>query len=224
MSVGLLVCLSVCLCRSVYLCRSVCASVSRYVSLYLAFWMTVCLAICLFRSVCLCMSLSLCVGLCRSACLCWSVCQSGSFLLACLCRLVSLLSGVCIKIVWRCFVVFIQLDTGLLSSCLPELTRMARKFTHISTLIQVWISAFYIYTSSVHFKLILFKQSVTQSSSFLCVSASSSVPASVSHLYVRGLGGHPHANGSPSHQIRPGPITAVFIILTVWKPAAILEM
>uniref|UniRef100_A0A8B9KTR2 Anaphase-promoting complex subunit 4 n=1 Tax=Astyanax mexicanus TaxID=7994 RepID=A0A8B9KTR2_ASTMX len=28
------------------------------------------------------------------------------------------------------------LDTGLLSSCLPELTRMARKFTHISTLIQ----------------------------------------------------------------------------------------
>ncbi|XP_026878446.2 anaphase-promoting complex subunit 4 [Electrophorus electricus] len=31
---------------------------------------------------------------------------------------------------------YIQLDTGLLSSCLPELTRMARKFTHISTLIQ----------------------------------------------------------------------------------------
>ncbi|XP_076873662.1 anaphase-promoting complex subunit 4 [Brachyhypopomus gauderio] len=31
---------------------------------------------------------------------------------------------------------YIQLDTGLLSACLPELTRMARKFTHISTLIQ----------------------------------------------------------------------------------------
>ncbi|KAF7690107.1 anaphase-promoting complex subunit 4 [Silurus meridionalis] len=31
---------------------------------------------------------------------------------------------------------YIQMDTGLLSSCLPELTRMARKFTHISTLIQ----------------------------------------------------------------------------------------
>ncbi|XP_028818286.1 anaphase-promoting complex subunit 4 isoform X2 [Denticeps clupeoides] len=31
---------------------------------------------------------------------------------------------------------YVQLDTGLLSSCLPELTRMARKFTHISTLLQ----------------------------------------------------------------------------------------
>ncbi|XP_077439732.1 anaphase-promoting complex subunit 4 [Vanacampus margaritifer] len=31
---------------------------------------------------------------------------------------------------------FVQLDTGLLSDCLPELTRMARKFTHISTLLQ----------------------------------------------------------------------------------------
>ncbi|XP_072771159.1 anaphase-promoting complex subunit 4 isoform X2 [Nerophis lumbriciformis] len=31
---------------------------------------------------------------------------------------------------------FVQLDTGLLSDCLPELTRMARKFTHISTLMQ----------------------------------------------------------------------------------------
>uniref|UniRef100_A0A1A8FY70 Anaphase-promoting complex subunit 4 n=1 Tax=Nothobranchius korthausae TaxID=1143690 RepID=A0A1A8FY70_9TELE len=31
---------------------------------------------------------------------------------------------------------YIQLDTGLLSDCLPELTRMARKFTHISTLMQ----------------------------------------------------------------------------------------
>lgn len=31
----------------------------------------------------------------------------------------------------------LQLDTGLLSSCLPELTKMARKFTHISTLLQV---------------------------------------------------------------------------------------
>ncbi|XP_040040299.2 anaphase-promoting complex subunit 4 isoform X1 [Gasterosteus aculeatus] len=31
---------------------------------------------------------------------------------------------------------FIQLDTGLLSDCLPEVTRMARKFTHISTLLQ----------------------------------------------------------------------------------------
>uniref|UniRef100_A0A8C5NAC2 Anaphase-promoting complex subunit 4 n=1 Tax=Gouania willdenowi TaxID=441366 RepID=A0A8C5NAC2_GOUWI len=29
-----------------------------------------------------------------------------------------------------------KLDTGLLSSCLPEVTRMARKFTHISTLLQ----------------------------------------------------------------------------------------
>uniref|UniRef100_A0A672YBI7 Anaphase-promoting complex subunit 4 n=1 Tax=Sphaeramia orbicularis TaxID=375764 RepID=A0A672YBI7_9TELE len=29
-----------------------------------------------------------------------------------------------------------QLDTGLLSDCLPEVTRMARKFTHISTLLQ----------------------------------------------------------------------------------------
>ncbi|XP_057209820.1 anaphase-promoting complex subunit 4 isoform X3 [Triplophysa rosa] len=31
---------------------------------------------------------------------------------------------------------YMQLDTGLLSSCLPELTKMARKFTHISTLLQ----------------------------------------------------------------------------------------
>ncbi|XP_010870461.1 anaphase-promoting complex subunit 4 [Esox lucius] len=31
---------------------------------------------------------------------------------------------------------YIQLDTGLLSDCLPEVTRMARKFTHISTLLQ----------------------------------------------------------------------------------------
>nr|XP_057929153.1 anaphase-promoting complex subunit 4 isoform X2 [Doryrhamphus excisus] len=31
---------------------------------------------------------------------------------------------------------FVQLDTGPLSDCLPELTRMARKFTHISTLLQ----------------------------------------------------------------------------------------
>ncbi|XP_061539412.1 anaphase-promoting complex subunit 4 isoform X1 [Phycodurus eques] len=31
---------------------------------------------------------------------------------------------------------FVQLDTGLLSECLAELTRMARKFTHISTLLQ----------------------------------------------------------------------------------------
>ncbi|XP_034036427.1 anaphase-promoting complex subunit 4 isoform X2 [Thalassophryne amazonica] len=30
----------------------------------------------------------------------------------------------------------VQLDTGLLSNCLPEVTRMARKFTHISTLLQ----------------------------------------------------------------------------------------
>lgn len=30
----------------------------------------------------------------------------------------------------------LQLDTGLLSDCLPEVTRMARKFTHISTLLQ----------------------------------------------------------------------------------------
>ena len=29
-----------------------------------------------------------------------------------------------------------QLDTGLLSDCLPEVTRMARKFSHISTLLQ----------------------------------------------------------------------------------------
>uniref|UniRef100_A0A3Q2D1F3 Anaphase-promoting complex subunit 4 n=1 Tax=Cyprinodon variegatus TaxID=28743 RepID=A0A3Q2D1F3_CYPVA len=33
-------------------------------------------------------------------------------------------------------VVIGQLDTGLLSECLPEVTRMARKFTHISTLLQ----------------------------------------------------------------------------------------
>uniref|UniRef100_A0A8C8HGX0 Anaphase promoting complex subunit 4 n=1 Tax=Oncorhynchus tshawytscha TaxID=74940 RepID=A0A8C8HGX0_ONCTS len=32
---------------------------------------------------------------------------------------------------------YIQLDTGLLSHCLPEVTRMAHKFTHISTLLQV---------------------------------------------------------------------------------------
>ncbi|XP_075996458.1 anaphase-promoting complex subunit 4 [Genypterus blacodes] len=31
---------------------------------------------------------------------------------------------------------YIQLDTGLLSDCLPEVTRMARKFTHISSLLQ----------------------------------------------------------------------------------------
>uniref|UniRef100_H3DJX4 Anaphase-promoting complex subunit 4 n=1 Tax=Tetraodon nigroviridis TaxID=99883 RepID=H3DJX4_TETNG len=31
---------------------------------------------------------------------------------------------------------YTQLDTGLLSDCLPEVTRMARKFTHISTLLQ----------------------------------------------------------------------------------------
>ncbi|CAL8255132.1 unnamed protein product [Merluccius merluccius] len=31
---------------------------------------------------------------------------------------------------------YVQLDTGLLSDCLPEVTRMARKFSHISTLLQ----------------------------------------------------------------------------------------
>uniref|UniRef100_A0A8C2Z9T4 Anaphase-promoting complex subunit 4 n=1 Tax=Cyclopterus lumpus TaxID=8103 RepID=A0A8C2Z9T4_CYCLU len=31
---------------------------------------------------------------------------------------------------------YVQLDTRLLSDCLPEVTRMARKFTHISTLLQ----------------------------------------------------------------------------------------
>ncbi|KAF3834573.1 hypothetical protein F7725_027131, partial [Dissostichus mawsoni] len=31
---------------------------------------------------------------------------------------------------------YLQLDTCLLSSCLPEVTRMSRKFTHISTLLQ----------------------------------------------------------------------------------------
>ncbi|XP_063747363.1 anaphase-promoting complex subunit 4 [Eleginops maclovinus] len=31
---------------------------------------------------------------------------------------------------------YLQLDTGLLSDCLPEVTRMSRKFTHISTLLQ----------------------------------------------------------------------------------------
>ncbi|KAG5849719.1 hypothetical protein ANANG_G00074710 [Anguilla anguilla] len=31
---------------------------------------------------------------------------------------------------------YVQLDTGLLSDCLAEVTRMARKFTHISTLLQ----------------------------------------------------------------------------------------
>uniref|UniRef100_A0A3P9Q187 Anaphase-promoting complex subunit 4 n=1 Tax=Poecilia reticulata TaxID=8081 RepID=A0A3P9Q187_POERE len=31
---------------------------------------------------------------------------------------------------------YVQLDTSLLSDCLPEVTRMARKFTHISTLLQ----------------------------------------------------------------------------------------
>lgn len=35
-----------------------------------------------------------------------------------------------------CVCGFLQLDTGLLSDCLPEVTRMARKFTHISTLLQ----------------------------------------------------------------------------------------
>ncbi|XP_077463383.1 anaphase-promoting complex subunit 4 [Stigmatopora argus] len=36
----------------------------------------------------------------------------------------------------RAEICFVQLDTSLLSDCLPELTRMARKFTHISTLLQ----------------------------------------------------------------------------------------
>ncbi|XP_037530319.1 anaphase-promoting complex subunit 4 [Nematolebias whitei] len=36
----------------------------------------------------------------------------------------------------RAEICYIQLDTSLLSDCLPELTRMARKFTHISTLLQ----------------------------------------------------------------------------------------
>uniref|UniRef100_A0A3P8UJ02 Anaphase-promoting complex subunit 4 n=1 Tax=Cynoglossus semilaevis TaxID=244447 RepID=A0A3P8UJ02_CYNSE len=31
---------------------------------------------------------------------------------------------------------YVQMDTGLLSDCLPEVTRMARKFTHISTVLQ----------------------------------------------------------------------------------------
>ncbi|XP_014831333.1 PREDICTED: anaphase-promoting complex subunit 4 [Poecilia mexicana] len=31
---------------------------------------------------------------------------------------------------------YVQLDTSLLSDCLPEVTKMARKFTHISTLLQ----------------------------------------------------------------------------------------
>ncbi|XP_043918098.1 anaphase-promoting complex subunit 4 [Protopterus annectens] len=33
-------------------------------------------------------------------------------------------------------ITYTQLDTSLLSNCLPEVTRMARKFTHISTLLQ----------------------------------------------------------------------------------------
>ncbi|KAE8629308.1 hypothetical protein XENTR_v10000431 [Xenopus tropicalis] len=33
-------------------------------------------------------------------------------------------------------ITYFQLDTSLLSDCLPEVTRMARKFTHISTLLQ----------------------------------------------------------------------------------------
>uniref|UniRef100_A0A4W3I3U3 Anaphase-promoting complex subunit 4 n=1 Tax=Callorhinchus milii TaxID=7868 RepID=A0A4W3I3U3_CALMI len=33
-------------------------------------------------------------------------------------------------------ITYFQLDTALLSNCLPEVTRMARKFTHISTLLQ----------------------------------------------------------------------------------------
>ncbi|XP_064419595.1 anaphase-promoting complex subunit 4 isoform X2 [Latimeria chalumnae] len=33
-------------------------------------------------------------------------------------------------------ITYFQLDTTLLSDCLPEVTRMARKFTHISTLLQ----------------------------------------------------------------------------------------
>ncbi|XP_067085738.1 anaphase-promoting complex subunit 4 [Osmerus mordax] len=36
----------------------------------------------------------------------------------------------------RLEICFIQLDTALLSDCLPEVTRMARKFTHISSLLQ----------------------------------------------------------------------------------------
>lgn len=51
--------------------------------------------------------------------------------------------------------------------------------------------------SSVHIKLIPFLS--------FCIRVSFSVPASVSHLYVRGLGGHPYANGPSPHQIRPGP-------------------
>ncbi|KAJ8280058.1 hypothetical protein COCON_G00071240 [Conger conger] len=34
------------------------------------------------------------------------------------------------------YISYVQLDTGLLSDCLAEVTRMARKFTHISTLLQ----------------------------------------------------------------------------------------
>jgi anaphase-promoting complex subunit 4 len=38
-----------------------------------------------------------------------------------------------------------QLETNLLYSFLPEVTRMARKFTHISALLQVFIhSLFYV--------------------------------------------------------------------------------
>ncbi|TRY84207.1 hypothetical protein DNTS_025745, partial [Danionella cerebrum] len=43
---------------------------------------------------------------------------------------------VSLRFLERVVVLDSRLDTGLLASCLPELTKMARKFTHISTLLQ----------------------------------------------------------------------------------------
>lgn len=41
------------------------------------------------------------------------------------------------------FILILQLETNLLYSFLPEVTRMARKFTHISALLQVFICSLF---------------------------------------------------------------------------------
>lgn len=51
-------------------------------------------------------------------------------------------------------ILILQLETNLLYSFLPEVTRMARKFTHISALLQVFVySLFYV---NIYYKFLMF--------------------------------------------------------------------
>lgn len=79
----------------------------------------------------------------------------------------------CVECVNNSELSVLQLDTGLLSSCLPELTKMARKFTHISTLLQVSVCMLYL-------ALLCTKTNICSVRFVVCFVVSSSLP----HLYV----------------------------------------